>query len=356
MKNKFVRGMLIYALVILTLGGIGLAVLWNYLQAYEDSRSLYVVSDFMDSLTVEKVIAGSEDLLSGLDLDIQSRASAEQVIRDACQEDFRAVKDPAASTENTLRYRICCGRQPIGSFTVMITDRGRFGLPHWSVTKTEFDLSYLRGQSVSLTVDARAEVRLEGKQLPERCRTATDIPSDLFAQFADVEGLPTQVTYTVENYLGTIQWQVLDQDGQDVTGQDYEAVFLKDNCPEKEAEHLKQTLETFVKRYIAFSGSTKSSARGNLANLRQMIVSGSPLYTRLASALDGLNFGQSIRDQLTELQYNHLIQLTEDLYFCDVTYLVDTTGKKGVVQTTNNMRLLVTTQDGGWKVQELSSY
>ena len=39
MGRKFVRGCLVYALVVLMLGGVGLAVLWNFLRAYEDSRS-----------------------------------------------------------------------------------------------------------------------------------------------------------------------------------------------------------------------------------------------------------------------------------------------------------------------------
>ena len=90
--------------------------------------------------------------------------------------------------------------------------------------------------------------------------------------------------------------------------------------------------------------------------MRRLIASDSPLYARLASALDGLSFGQSVRDQLTDLQYNHLIKLDEDTYFCDVTYLVDTTGKKGVVQTTNHLKLLLVQEDGGLKVREMSSY
>ena len=58
MGRKFVRGCLVYALVVLILGSVGLAVLWNFLRAYEDSRSQYAVSAFIEGLTAETVLQG----------------------------------------------------------------------------------------------------------------------------------------------------------------------------------------------------------------------------------------------------------------------------------------------------------
>lgn len=356
MGRKFVRGCLVYALVVLILGGAGLAVLWNFLRAYEDSRSQYAVSAFIDGLTEETVLQGAEKQLGEIDPNIQSRASAEQVVRTACAQGFQAVKDSAASTDTVLRYRIRSGKTTLGSFTLTAEDTGAFGLPKWTASTPEFDLSALYGPPVSVTVDSRAQVLLEGKALPERYITERNIPYGLFTELESAYDFPTQVTYTVEGYLGTVSFRVLDQNGRDVTGENYETVFLEDNCDETEIPLLQQTLENFVKRYIAFSGSTKASARGNLGALRRLIASDSPLYARLASALDGLSFGQSVRDQLTDLQYNHLIKLDEGTYFCDVTYLVDTTGKKGVVQTTNHLKLLLVQEGGSLKIREMSSY
>lgn len=356
MGRKFARGCLVYALVVLILGGVGLAVLWNFLRAYEDSRSQYAVSAFMDGLTEETVLQGVEAQLREIDPNLQSRASAEQVVRTACAQGFQAVKDSAASTDTVLRYRIRSGKTTLGSFTLTAENKGTFGFPQWSVTNSEYDVSALYGPPVSVTVDSRAQVLSEGTPLPESDITERDIPYALFTELASAYDFPTRVTYTVEGYLGTLSLRVLDRNGRNVTGENYETVFLEDNCDETEIPLLQQTLENFVKRYIAFSGSTKASARGNLGALRRLIASDSPLYARLASALDGLSFGQSVRDQLTDLQYNHLIRLDEDTYFCDVTYLVDTTGKKGVVQTTNHLKLLLVQEGGSLKVREMSSY
>ena len=356
MKNKFLKVMLLYALAVLLLGGMGLGFLWNYLGAYEASRSQYAVEAVMADLTPETVLEGAQGLLDRVDANLQSRDRAEQQILDACQEPFRAVKDPGASGELELHYEIRTGKQKIGTFTLTAQPQGLYGLPKWTLQDRNFDLSFLWGDPVTLTVDSRAQVVLEGKALPETYRTRQDIPYALFAELGEGAAFPTKVTYTLEGYLGTISPRVLDGNGRDVTGEDYETVFLQDNCGEEENQALRQTLETFVKRYIAFSGSTKASARGNLASLRRSIASGSPLYTRLASALDGLSFGQSTWDQLQEIQYHHLLRLEEKLYFCDITYLVNTSGRKGVVQTTNNMKLLVTREGQSLKITELSSY
>lgn len=356
MKNKFLKVMLLYALAVLLLGGLGLGFLWNYLGAYEASRSQYAVEAVMADLTPETVLEGAQGLLDRVDANLQSRDQAEQQILDACKEPFRAVKDPGASGERELHYEIRTGKQKIGTFTLTAQPQGLYGLPKWTLADQSFDLSFLWGEPVTLTVDSRAQVVLEGKALPETYRTRQDIPYALFAELGEGAAFPTKVTYTLEGYLGTISPRVLDGNGRDVTGQDYETVFLEDNCGEEESQALRQTLETFVKRYIAFSGSTKASARGNLASLRRSIASGSPLYTRLASALDGLSFGQSTWDQLQEIEYHHLLRLEENLYFCDITYLVNTSGRKGVVQTTNNMKLLVTREGESLKITELSSY
>ena len=356
MKNKFLKVMLLYALAVLLLGGMGLGFLWNYLGAYEASRSQYAVEAVMADLTPETVLEGAQGLLDRVDANLQSRDRAEQQILDACQEPFRAVKDPGASGELELHYEIRTGKQKIGSFTLTAQPQGLYGLPKWTLADLDFDLSFLWGEPVTLTVDSRAQVVLEGKALPDTYQTQQDIPYALFAELGEGAAFPTKVTYTLEGYLGTISPRVLDGNGRDVTGEDYETVFLQDNCGEEENQALRQTLETFVKRYIAFSGSTKASARGNLASLRRSIASGSPLYTRLASALDGLSFGQSTWDQLQEIQYHHLLRLEENLYFCDITYLVNTSGRKGVVQTTNNMKLLVTREGQSLKITELSSY
>lgn len=356
MKNNFLKAMLLYALVVLLLGGLGLGFLWNYLGAYESSRSQHAVETVMEGMTEEAVLAGSQKLLDLVDPNLQSRDQAEKHILEACQDPFRAVKDPGSSTDTTLCYEIRCGKQKIGRFTLTSQPQGLYGLPQWTLSDQSFDLSFLWGNPITLTVDSTAQVVLEDKVLPDTYQTQRDIPYALFAEFREQGAFPTQVTYTLESYLGTIQPRVLDRNGLDVTGEDYETVFLRDNCGEEEEQALRQTLEDFVKRYIAFSGSTKASARGNLANLRRYIASGSPLYTRLASALDGLSFGQSVRDQLQEIKYHHLLRLEENLYFCDITYLVNTTGRKGVVQTTNNMKLLVVRERESLKITELSSY
>ena len=49
-------------------------------------------------------------------------------------------------------------------------------------------------------------------------------------------------------------------------------------------------------------------------------------------------------------------QVDEALFFADVTYQVDTTGKKGVVSTTNNMKILLVPSGDTFLVSDICSY
>ena len=53
--HSFLVGLLIYALVFLVVAGIGLVLLWNYIDAYEQSRPKLAIDAYMDALTVEHI-------------------------------------------------------------------------------------------------------------------------------------------------------------------------------------------------------------------------------------------------------------------------------------------------------------
>ena len=50
------------------------------------------------------------------------------------------------------------------------------------------------------------------------------------------------------------------------------------------------------------------------------------------------------------------MDLGNSYYYADTTFLVDTEGQKGIVQTTNNMKLLISRTDGEMKVAAIESY
>ena len=83
---------------------------------------------------------------------------------------------------------------------------------------------------------------------------------------------------------------------------------------------------------------------------------GGDLEKRLATAVDGLKWSQSAGDTITQFTMNHHYKLEDTRYLCDVTYVLETIGRKGTIETTNNMKLILVETEKGLKVEAISVY
>ena len=90
--------------------------------------------------------------------------------------------------------------------------------------------------------------------------------------------------------------------------------------------------------------------------LGKSLVPNGALFNRLRTAIDGLTFAQSGGDKLTQTTVNRYIPLEDGCYLCDVSYVVSTIGKKGAVDTTNNMKIIFVSTEDGLKVEAITSY
>ena len=352
-KSRFWGFLIVYCLV-LALVVVGmLCVLRQFLGTYEASRPEHTAEAFIQGLTAQDVCDGSDALLDTLDPALQTRQEAEQVILDALTEEFRAVKE--STEENEIRYTICSGSRKIGTFRLVSREKTSFDFPVWTAEGESFDLSFLLGPETSITVPDRAKLTFLGKEVSRDYVIRSDIPFEMLREFPQ-EGMPQFSTYQVKGYLGEPSWMVSTQDGVEVAEQDYEDVFAGEDCEGAQAEALQARVEKFLDQYIAYCGSNKTTARGNLYAMKKSLVPDGQLFQRLYSALDGLSFGQSLRDKRGDTEIHCMKQIGEELYYVDVTYLVDTTGKRGVVQTTNNLKILLVPSGDTFLVSDICSY
>ena len=91
-SRKFVKGMVIYAVVFLTIAAFGLSYFWKFIEAYELSRPKNTVNQYMDQLTAERMCSGSDDLYGQIDQNLQGREQFDRVIRDSLAEDLTCAK------------------------------------------------------------------------------------------------------------------------------------------------------------------------------------------------------------------------------------------------------------------------
>ena len=132
--------------------------------------------------------------------------------------------------------------------------------------------------------------------------------------------------------------------------------ILINNCTEQEVKALDAFAEDYIHRYVTFTSSVNDSRYENYADLAAYMVPDGKLAARMFDAIEGLYYAQSYADNIVSITINHRVNIGDGRYMCDVTYLVDTTGKAGVVQTTNNVKIIVVETSDGLKAEAMTSY
>lgn len=355
--HRLWKGMALYAVVFLILTAAGLAVLWNFIDAYEQSRPKNTVDAFLETLTPEKLSGSDGELLAGIDPKLQTEEQARQVIRDAVTGDLSYAKKSSESTEDRQVYVIRSGRQVIGEVAITAGEPDRYGFRVWQATDSSFDFSWLLSESVSVTVPESFTVSVNGNVLDEGYVTGTGIQYSALEEFYGDYELPVLVTYTAGPVLGELVLETADGEGNPVviTGDtDYNA-FLG-ACTDEETADLEELVNLFVTRYIAFTGSSNKAVQSNYYRLCETLVPGGALAARLKKAFDGLTYAQSNGDKMQELTMNRAVDLGDGRYLCDFTYTVETVGKKGAVQTVTNMKTVIVETEKGLRVEAIANY
>ena len=115
-------------------------------------------------------------------------------------------------------------------------------------------------------------------------------------------------------------------------------------------------MDDFLERYVLFAGCANDNRYANYSWVTQLVVPGSNLQQRMLEALDGMFYAQSKGDEVDTITIHHYVRLEEGRYLVDVTWLVNTIGNEGKVQTTNNGHIIVVEQNGKLLVEKLMAY
>lgn len=353
----FVCGMLIYAAIVLALVIYGLNFFWGYMAAYEASRPYIAVDSYMELVTDEYICDRSAELIGQIDHNIQSEEACRQVIKDAVSEGITCAKKTAECTDDRMVYVLRSGKQVIGSFVMEHRGETVHGFTPWEVVEDSFDLSYLITGTVSTTAPSHYPVYVNGNLLTEEYVTESGIEFEELEEFYGDYELPTMSTYVAGPCLGEINLTVTDPDGNEVVidEQTDMNVFIN-NCTEEEVKALDTFTEAYIRSYVKFTSSVDGSNYENYANLTTYMVPNGKLAERMFDAIDGLYYAQSYADKIVSITINHRVNIGDGRYMCDVTYVVDTTGRAGVVQTINNVKIIVVETNDGLKAEAMTSY
>lgn len=356
-RHPLLLGMVIYAVVFLAVAAVGLRVFWDFIGAYEASRPDNIMESYVSQLTPEDIAEASSELVAMVNHELQTEEECRFAIQEALSGDITYAKKTSESTDSEMVYALRCGSRVIGTVTLTAVSVDDFGFSHWEVDRQVFELHDLLGDTLSVTVPEDFAVTVNGRQLGEEFITARNIPYENLEAFYDDYQLPTMVTYEVGPFLGKVSLETFDAEGETVVideTTDYSR-FL-DNCTETDMQRLSNFADQFLARYVAFTGSAHKSSENNYAKLLPYVVIGSDLHKRMSMALDGLSWAQSNGDRLVSITYNQFIDIGGGKFICDAAYEVDTSGREGVVRTTNYVRFVIVDIPGGPRVEMLTSY
>ena len=212
-----------------------------------------------------------------------------------------------------------------------------------------------------MTVPEGYTVSLNGKVLDDSYITGTEtVPFPVLDELKrDYSYLPqfTWVTYECGAVLGESSLTAADPNGNPfINDGTLDLDTFVDNCSEYDVTALSSFTQEFIRRYVVFTGCANDARYDNYYKLAELIVLGSDFDTRLKDALDGLQYAQSKGDQIDTITIHHVVDLGGGRYMVDLNYLVNTTGLAGVVQTSNNLKLVIMNTAKGFRTEAVYSY
>ena len=182
--SRFALGMVIYALVFLTIAAAGLAFLWDYIEAYENSRPKIAINAYMENLTEAHICDLSQNLIDQVDHNIQTEEQCRAYILDAI-DDINYAKKSKECTDSRQVFVLRTGTTVIGEFSIVAHDEGKYGFKPWRFEQESFDVSTLNlfGSEYQTIVPSDHTVTVNGFALTDDYVTDGKIPYEEIEEF-----------------------------------------------------------------------------------------------------------------------------------------------------------------------------
>ncbi len=351
----FALGLSIYALVLAGLILIGLICFYFYISAYEYTRPETTLRRYIVAAEEKGFVDEIQPFVDTLDHKLQAEQESIARVQENLTE-LRYAKKLSACTEDRLVYALKSDNQLVGEVTLSRTDAQRMGFPTWEVTDTTFHLDSL-SQVAEVTVPAGYQVRCGSYILDESYLVDDQVHYRLLEEFYDSYPMPAMWRYQSGKYVGDMDVQILDPQGQPVRQEELDEDRLTDNCTAEEKAAIQELTDLYIERYVIYLSGANQAHTPNLFAVVALTVPDSDLYSRLYQALGGQGFASSHGDYLKSITYNHMMRVGEGQYVVDATYLVDTYGQNGAfTTTTNNTKLLLVQTGDGLRAIAQESY
>lgn len=348
--SGFARGILVYILLMVLLGGAALLALNAWLRRYEDCNPMNTARAYRTAFLQGSWSESWENGLASLDTRIQSPEESRAFVQKRMEE-AQIRKLPGEET----RYGFydaegnCFLRLELRE-----TGERKWGLAGWTITAEDCDLRAWT-QVFSALVPEDARVTLFGRALDERFVTETDIPFEYLETFGWLIRQPKLRRYEAGPFLGAAEAEIVDAEGRTFREPYDEQSFL-DNCSTEEREELRDFVERFLQVYLPYAGDLNQSGRSFWPELREMVVLDSDFEYRLELARRDFGYGNTRDIRLLATDYFLFANLHDGHYVVDLCYRTETTALRDPVEEDNHTRLLIRLEEDTLFVEGMYNY
>lgn len=352
--STFRKGLLIYIAVFVLVAVIALAVLYDFLRAYELSRPETAVKDYINSLLLTDSGDNTQAALGELDANIQGPEESVQNYNALVQE-LSYRKDSKRSSQGELFYNLYSGDQLIGTVSLKNSDKKSFGLTFWEVADEDVDLSgFTNSVTMSLPVDYKLFVN--GYELGENYITDKNVEYETLSGFYEhFDSIPTLVSYESGKFIGDVEVVVKDGNGNEVAEENLNEVCYLNNCDADTTTRISEFADEFINRYVFFCANTNKNEYANYDYLYQMVKPESPLQDRMYNAFWAFGYTTVYSCDIISRNIN-LISDLGNYYLVDYSYTTETVGSAGPVAENSNVRFLISDNDDTLLAEAIYNY
>ena len=347
MKSKFAKGLLIYVLVMLVIIFAGLFVFWRFIAAYELSRTDGAMDRYMETALPAELEQAITDFVAGR-TDFESEEAQTRALGERLSVGTLTYrKDPERFAEEAPMYLIRLDKQVIGTVELKSEPGGlfSFGLSRWDVRDAEFDLGVF-AKTYTVTAPEEADITVNGVRLTEaNCDVELGLPAVLEPYAGDLGQQPGWVNYSFTAVALPEVRVVSASDDYWMSRDEAADVFTVTlQCDSELSAELTAYAEAFVRAYIAYT----SNAVDGPGVVQQYLVPGSSMYERMTASMDGMSWVHGVTSTMSELQIVGY-EYYGSAAVLEANYVLTSNG----VATDNDMKIILTLTDSGWRVANI---
>lgn len=219
-RRAFRRGLLIYSLAFLLLGGAALFGFCRYLSAYEQGRGAHAVSAWMEGKSEEdyRSLLLSKSFLTLTEFENETDILNAYFDASCAGKSFSFREAAGVSTAEKPVFTIKAGAADVARITLRQGESVGFGFHQWEVASVEPYISpyTLTSAAVALETLSGSPLYLNGVEVSERYLTADDLPvSDLSTLEQRYAQQPHLQRYEISGLYGALT--VTDGQGAEIT-------------------------------------------------------------------------------------------------------------------------------------------